>query len=100
MGQPDERSSVASAPSISVSWLQLPAFNPDPAIDIAGESHYQYALERVSCGRNAFGVRNQLITVELVREPTTPTTPTRSRSRPMATTWDICRGKTLPASMP
>jgi hypothetical protein len=68
-GQPDGRSSVALTPSASVSWLQLPALNPGPAIDIAGESHYQDALERVGGGRNAFGVRNQLITVELVREP-------------------------------
>jgi HIRAN domain len=41
-----------------------------PAIDIAGESYYQDALEQVGGGRGAFGVQNQLITVELVREPT------------------------------
>jgi hypothetical protein len=75
-GQADGRSGVTSTPSASVSWLQLPALNPGPAIDIAGESHYQDALERVGGGgRNAFGVRNQLITVELVREPTNPYDP-------------------------
>jgi hypothetical protein len=57
-GQPDGRSSVASTPSASVSWLQLPALNPGPAIDIAGESHYQDALERVGGGRNAFGAED------------------------------------------
>jgi hypothetical protein len=68
-GRPDDRSGVASATSALVSWLQVPALNPGPAIDIAGESHYQDALEQVGGGRSAFGVRNQLITVELVREP-------------------------------
>jgi hypothetical protein len=99
-GRPDGRSGVASATSALVSWLQVPALNPGPAIDIAGESHYQDALEQVGGGRSAFGVRNQLITVELVREPANLTTPTRSRSRPMAITWAICRGRTLPASTP
>jgi HIRAN domain len=74
-GRPDDRSGVASATSALVSWLQVPALNPGPPIDIAGESHYQDALEQVGGGRNAFGVRNQLITVELVREPANPYDP-------------------------
>jgi hypothetical protein len=83
-----------------VSWLQLPALNPDPVIDLTGESHDQDALEQVGCGRSGFGVRNQRITVELVRESANPMNPTRSRSRPMATTWAICRGRTLSAFTP
>jgi hypothetical protein len=75
LGQPDGRSGVAPATSASLSWLQLPALNPGPAIDIVGESHYQDTLEHVGGRRSAFGVQNQLITVELVREPTNPYDP-------------------------
>jgi HIRAN domain len=56
----------------AVSWLQLPALNPGPAVDATGESHYQDALESVASGRTCFGVHTPLITAVLVREPTNP----------------------------
>jgi hypothetical protein len=60
-----------SAPA-AASWLQVPALNPGPAVDAAGASHYQDALETVGGGRTPFGVRHPLITATLVREPANP----------------------------
>jgi hypothetical protein len=68
-GQPDGQAGAAVAGPAAVSWLQLPALNPGPVVDAAGESHHQDALERVGDGRAFFGVRRPLITAELVREP-------------------------------
>ena len=62
-----------------MSWLRLPALNPGPAIDAAGESHYQDALETVGGGRTCFGVRQPLITAELIREPANPYDPNAVR---------------------
>jgi hypothetical protein len=63
----------------AVSWLQLPALNLGPAVNAAGESHYEDALETVASGRTCFGVRIPLITAELVREPTNPYDPNAVR---------------------
>jgi hypothetical protein len=67
-----------SAPT-AMSWLQLPALNLGPAVNAAGESHYQDALETVAGGRTALGVRIPLITAELVREPANPYDPNAVR---------------------
>jgi hypothetical protein len=67
-----------AAPS-AVSWLQLPALNPGPAVDAAGESHYQDALESIAGGRTCVGVHTPLITAELIREPTNPYDPNAVR---------------------
>jgi hypothetical protein len=77
-GHPDQRLGQVSTPA-AVSWLQLPALNAGPAIDAAGESHYQDALEAVCDGRTFFGVRHPLITAELVREPANPYDPNAVR---------------------
>jgi hypothetical protein len=69
---------VVSAPT-AVSWLQLPALNLGPAVNVAGESHYQDALETVAGGRTCFGVRIPLITAQLVREPANPYDPNAVR---------------------
>jgi hypothetical protein len=86
-GHPDHRLGQALAPA-AASWLQLPALNPGPAVDAAGESHYQDALEAVCGGRSFFGVRHPLITAELVREPANPYDPNAVRidaaGRPLA----------------
>jgi hypothetical protein len=86
-GQPDQRLGQVPA-SAAGSWLQLPALNPGPAIDAAGESHYQDTLEAVGGGRTCFGVRHPLITAELVREPANPYDPNAVRidvaGRPLA----------------
>src|SRR6266540_2988065 len=86
-GQPDQRLGQTPAPA-AASWLQLPALNPGPAIDAAGESHYQEALEAVGGGRTCFGVRHPLITAELVREPANTYDPNAVRidaaGRPLA----------------
>jgi hypothetical protein len=58
---------VAAPPAVD--WLQLPALNLGPAVNAAGESHYQDALEAIAGDRTSFGVHTPLITVELVREP-------------------------------
>ncbi|HKP99662.1 MAG TPA: HIRAN domain-containing protein [Actinomycetes bacterium] len=63
----------------AVSWLQLPTLNLGPAVNAAGESHYQDALEAVAGGRTAFGVCSPLITAELVREPANPYDPNAVR---------------------
>jgi hypothetical protein len=88
MGQPDGHAGGAVSAPAAVSWLQLPALNPGPAVDAAGESHYQDALEWVGDGRAFFGVRRPLITVELVREPGNPYDPNAVRvqadGRPLA----------------
>jgi len=63
----------------TVSWLQLPALNPGPAVDAAGESHYQAALEHIAGGRTCFGVHSPLVTAVLVREPTNPYDPNAVR---------------------
>ena len=63
----------------AVSWMQLPALNLGPAVNAAGESHYQDALEAVAGGRTAFGVCIPLITAELVREPANPYDPNAVR---------------------
>jgi hypothetical protein len=63
----------------AASWLQLPALNLGPAVNAAGESHYQDALEAVAGGRTTFGVCIPLITVELVREPANPYDPNAVR---------------------
>jgi hypothetical protein len=78
-GNPDRRSGLDASLPAAASWLQLPALNPGPAIDAAGESHYQDALEAVGGGRTCFGVRQPLITAELVREPNNPYDPNAVR---------------------
>ena len=78
-GQPDRRPGPAVATPTAVSWMQLPALNLGPAVNAAGESHYQDALEAVAGGRTAFGVCIPLITAELVREPANPYDPNAVR---------------------
>jgi hypothetical protein len=78
-GQPDGQAGAAVSAPAAVSWLHLPALNPGPAVDAAGESHYQNALEWVGDGRAFFGVRRPLITAELVREPGNPYDPNAVR---------------------
>ena len=78
-GQQDRRPGPTMAALSAVSWLQLPALNPGPAVDATGESHYQDALESVGGGRTCFGVHSPLITAELVREPTNPYDPNAVR---------------------
>ena len=60
------------AESGPATWLQLPAINIGPQVDVVGEQHYQEALEAVAAGRNAFGTRTRVLTVTLVREPDNP----------------------------
>lgn len=57
------------AESGPATWLQLPAINIGPQVDVVGEQHYQEALQAVAAGRNAFGTRTRVLTVTLVREP-------------------------------
>jgi hypothetical protein len=97
-GQQDRPPGLAVAAPSAVSWLQLAALNPGPAVDAAGESHYQDTLESIAGGRNCFGVHTPLITAELVREPTNPTTRRQSESRLAVARWDTCRRRTPPAS--
>jgi hypothetical protein len=60
------------AESGPATWLQLPAINIGPQVDVVGEQHYQEALEAVAAGHNAFGTRTRVLTVTLVREPDNP----------------------------
>jgi len=78
-GQADGRPRLKVSAPAAASWLQLPALNPGPAINAAGESHYQGALETVGGGRTSFGVCHPLITAELVREPANPYDPNAVR---------------------
>jgi HIRAN domain len=66
---PVRREPAESGPA---TWLQLPAINIGPQVDVVGEQHYQEALEAVAAGRNAFGTRTRVLTVALVREPDNP----------------------------
>ena len=66
---PVHREPAESGPA---TWLQLPAINIGPQVDVVGEQHYQEALEAVAAGRNAFGTRTRVLTVTLVREPDNP----------------------------
>lgn len=70
--QAGRRQGLDTSTPAAASWLQVPALNPGPAVDAAGESHYQDALEMVGGGRTPFGVHHPLITVTLVREPANP----------------------------
>src|SRR5829696_3709359 len=78
-GQQGTRPGPAMTGLSTVSWLQLPALNPGPAVDAAGESHYQAALEHIAGGRTCFGVHSPLVTAVLVREPTNPYDPNAVR---------------------
>ncbi|MGA2825472.1 MAG: HIRAN domain-containing protein [Streptosporangiaceae bacterium] len=66
---PAHREPAESGPA---TWLQLPAINIGPQVDVVGEQHYQEAIEAVAAGRNAFGTRTRVLTVALVREPDNP----------------------------
>jgi hypothetical protein len=78
-GQRNRRPGLTVTAPTAVSWMQLPALNPGPVVDAAGESHYQDALEHIAGGRTCFGVQTPLITAELVREPTNPYDPNAVR---------------------
>ena len=66
---PVHREPAESGPA---TWLQLPAINIGPQVDVVGVQYYQEALEAVAAGRNAFGTRTRVLTVALVREPDNP----------------------------
>ncbi len=66
---PVHREPAESGPA---TWLQLPAINIGPQVDVVGEQHYQEVLEAVAAGRNAFGTRTRVLTVTLVRERDNP----------------------------